>query len=418
MSFSRLLKKEVLSVLKSPAFIASLAFLAIFFVVLGRVIGTATELAVREVLEALVGVVVEDRSEFTAKLVGLANTTLKGRLVLVETVEEGVSRFQIAVVIPEGFGDSLLRPGAVARIRGYVSLDRVLGFQQAKAELVNSVASVLTEAARYLAALEGGINVSVFSRPIVARVEARIGGREFDLNILLSYFTSITMLTVFIGVLATITLVYSAQAVASEKEEKAFEMLLTLPIRRATVAVAKVAGAVVISVLTALVYFFGFLYMLAAPTSQPGEASGTEVAVSLWDVIRYLGIDGVLLLAASLGLVLLFSGTTGILIGTLVSDTKVAGAVAGPVAAILYVGLLVVQFIGVPLGSEFLALGSVVYGLPLVVIVAYIVGEKALALLAICASAIVTAIPLIAVIRVFESEKILLGITIRRARKD
>ncbi|MCX8185325.1 MAG: ABC transporter permease [Sulfolobales archaeon] len=417
MSFSRLLKKEVLSVLKSPAFIVSILFLVVYFVVLGRVIGTATEQVIRGALEAPVGVIVEDENTLTEKLLYLANVTLKGRLVLVKTVEEGLSVFRTVVLVPEGFGDSLFRPGAITYVQGYISLDRVFGLQQTEAMLVSSVASVFTEVLRYLVAVESGIDVGAFSRSVTARVEVRVGERVIDFNVLSALSTSAMMFTVLIGILAMMTLIFSAQAVASEKEEKAFEMLLTLPIGRATIAIAKITGAVAISILTALVYFFGFSYVLSSPISQSEQASGTVTTLSLWDVVRYLGSDGVLLLAASLGLVLLFSGALGILIGALVSDTKIAGAVTGPIGAVLYVGLIAVQFIGIPLSTGPLALGAMVYGLPLAVVIAYVVGEKILALLAIGVSVAVTMIPLVVVVRVFESEKILLGIVIRRAKK-
>lgn len=409
-----MVKKEVMAVLKSPAFIAGLVFMAVYFAVLGRVVGVATEQATREALEAPVGVLIEDEDIFTARLVATVNATLKGRLVRVEGVEEGLRMFPTVLLIPRGFGASLLGPDPTSYVYGYITLDRASAFQQARAGVVASVARILGEAARLLIAVEKGIDISEVSKAVAAKVETRVGGRVLDINVISSLLGSTMMFAVLIGILSMMTLMYSAQAVATEKEEKAFEMLLTLPIGRTTIAVAKIAGAVVISVLMVVIYFFGFSYMTSSiPQVEQGEGTAT-ISWSLWDMVRYLGSEGILLLLLSLGLMLMFSGALGLLIGTLSSDTRVAGALAGPIGAVLYVGLLATQFIGVPLGVEASLLGATVYGLPLAVVVASLVGTRSIALVAIGLALAVVAAVLVTVVRVFGSERILIGVSIRR----
>lgn len=418
MSLIRLVKKEVMAVLKSPAFIVGLVFMVIYFAALGRVIGTATEQAVREVLGTPVGLVNEDTDSFTFRLIAVANMTLKGRLMRVATVEEGLQRFPVVLMIPRGFGNSILGTNATVYIHSYVVVDRASAFQQARAGIVTSIASVLTELARGIIAVERGIDVSELSKVVSARIETRVGSRVVELAALSSLFGSTMMFAIFIGILGMMTLMYSAQSVAGEKEEKAFEMLLTLPISRTTIAVAKIAGAVVVSVLMVVIYFFGFSYMMSS-MSQAEQAAGTSPATwSVWDMFRYLGSDGVSLLVVSLGLMLLFSGAVGLLIGILSSDTRVAGAVSGPIGAVLYVGILATQFIGVPLGAESALLGGTVYGLPLAIVVAYLIGDKTTALLAVGLALAVVAAIVAAVVKVFGSERVLVGVAFLRRRKS
>ncbi|MEM1699235.1 MAG: ABC transporter permease [Sulfolobales archaeon] len=417
MSLAKLVKKEVMAVLKSPAFIMGLVFMAIYFVALGRMVGVTTEQVVREAVEAPVGVIVEDEDYFTARVVYTVNASLKGRLIAVRTIEEGVRKFSVVISIPRGFGASLLGPNATAFVNGYVAIDRASVFQQARAGVVTAVARALGETAKLLVAIERGVNISELNKVVVARVETRVGGRVVNLEALSSLFGSTMMFAVFIGILAMMTLMYSAQAVASEKEEKAFEMLLTLPVSRSTIALAKIAGAVVISVFMVVIYFAGFSYMMSAMPQVDQTTGATTFTWSLWDLVTYLGSSGVFLLVVSLGLMLLFSGALGLLIGVLSSDTRVAGALAGPIGAVLYVGLIATQFIGVPLGIEASLLGATVYGLPLAIVVASVSGDETIALLALLLSIAVVATILTTVVKVFGSERILIGVSIRRRPK-
>jgi ABC-type Na+ efflux pump permease subunit len=317
MVFASLVKKEVMVVLKSPAFIVGVVLLVVYFSILGRAIGVATEQAAREAVESYVGVVSEDVGYVTYRLLQLANTTLSGRLIKVPTVEEGLGRFPAVVVVPKGFGDSLLR-NSTLYLYGYVNLDSVSLAQSARVQLVNSVARVLEELARALAAAEKGVNVSDILRTLIPRVEARVGGRVVDFSTLSSLLFSVMMFVYMVGLLGVLTLMYSSQSVATEKEEKAFEMLLTLPISRTAIAVAKVVGAVVLSLIMVVAYFAGFsVTLVSIRISEPAiEGQTVTAAASLWNLMQFLGGEGMALLALSLGLMLVFSGSLGLLVGS------------------------------------------------------------------------------------------------------
>jgi ABC-2 type transport system permease protein len=415
--FASLVKKEVMVVLKSPAFIVGVVLLVVYFSILGRAIGVATEQVAREAVESYVGVVSEDAGYVTYRLLQLANTTLSGRLIKVPTVEEGLEKFPAVVVIPKGFGDSLLR-NSTLYLYGYVNLDSVSLAQSARVQLVNSVARVLEELVRALLAAEKGVNVSDILRTLVPRVEARVGGRVVDFGTLSSLLLSVVMLVYMVGLLGVLTLMYSSQSVATEKEEKAFEMLLTLPVSRTAIAVAKVVGAVVLSLIMVVAYLAGFSFTLVSiETSEPAvEGQTVIVTASLWNLMQFLGGEGMALLALSLGLMLAFSGSLGLLVGALSSDTRVAGAIAGPVGAVLFVGLLASQFTGIPLNPLSSLLGASVYGLPLAILVSYALGDRAIALQATGLATAVTLITVLVVVRVFSSERILIGVSLRRRR--
>jgi ABC-2 type transport system permease protein len=417
MVFASLVKKEVMVVLKSPAFIVGVVLLVVYFSILGRAIGVATEQAAREVVESYVGVVSEDVGYVTYRLLQLANTTLSGRLIKVPTVEEGLGRFPAVVVVPKDFGDSLLR-NSTLYLYGYVNLDSVSLAQSARVQLVNSVARVLEELARALAAAEKGVNVSDILRTLIPRVEARVGGRVVDFSTLSSLLFSVMMFVYMVGLLGVLTLMYSSQSVATEKEEKAFEMLLTLPISRTAIAVAKVVGAVVLSLIMVVAYFAGFsVTLVSIRISEPAiEGQTVTAAASLWNLMQFLGGEGMALLALSLGLMLVFSGSLGLLVGSVSSDTRVAGAIAGPVGAVLFVGLLASQFTGIPLNPLSSLLGASVYGLPLAILVSYALGDRAIALQATGLATAVTLLTVLVVVRVFSSERILIGISLRRRR--
>jgi len=413
--FTSLVKKEVMVVLKSPVFIAGILFLVVYFGVLGRVIGVATEQVAREAAGSYIGVVSEDLDHVTQGLLHLANVTLGGRLVEVPTVEEGLRMFPAVVLVPRGFGETLLRNSTVY-VYGYASLDSISLAQSSRIQLVYSVVRVLEELGRALVAAERGVNLSEISRTLVPRVEVRVGERVVDFGVLSSLQFSTMMFAYMVGILGMLALIYSAQSVATEKEEKAFEMLLTLPVSRTAIAVAKVVGAVILSVIMVVAYFVGFSFTLTS-IRAPASTEGTETVVmtaSIWDLLQFLGSEGVALLMLSLGLMLLFSGSLGLLIGSVASDTRVAGAVAGPIGAVLYISLLAFQFIGIPLNPLSSLLGLSVYGLPIAIFASYVLGVRTIALQATGLATAVTILTVLAVIRVFKSERILIGFSIRR----
>jgi len=415
--FASLVKKEVMVVLKSPAFIAGILLLVVYFIILGRTIGVATEQVAREALESYVGVVNEDPSRVTLKLLQVANVTLGSRLVEVPTVEEGLRRFPATLLIPRSFGETLLRNSTV-HVYGYASLDSISLAQSSRVQLVYSVARVLEELGRALVAAERGVNLSEISRTVVPRVEVRVGARAVDLSTLSSVQASIMMFALMVGILGMLTLMFSAQSVAVEKEEKAFEMLLTLPISRTAVALAKVVGSVVLSVIMVIAYFAGFSFVFTSvrPSLETEGAQSVVITASIWDLLQLLGSEGMALLLLSLGLMLTFSGSLGLLIGSMASDTRVAGAVAGPIGVVLYVGLLASQFIGIPLSPISSLLGASVYGLPIAIFVSYVLGTNTIALQAVGLATAVTLLTVLAVVRVFKSERILIGFSIRKRR--
>jgi ABC-2 type transport system permease protein len=414
--FAALVKKEIMVVLKSPAFIAGIVLLVAYFGILGKVIGVATEQVAKEAVESYIGVVSEDVSAVTQGLLHVANVTLKGRLLMVPTVEDGLRKFPVVILVPAGFGSSLLR-NTTLYIYGYTAVDSISLIQPSRSQLVYSVVKVLEELGKAVVATEKGINMSEISRTLIPRMEARVGGRVVDVNMLSSFLFSIMMLAYMVGILGMLALMYSAQSVATEKEEKAFEMLLTLPVSRTTIAVAKVVGAVVLSVIMVVAYFAGFSFILTSvSTPTPTEGAQTMTG-SLWDLLQFLGGDGVALLSLSLGLMLMFSGSLGLLIGSISSDTRVAGAVAGPIGAALYISLLASQFVGVPLSASSSLLGATVYGLPLAIFASYVLENRMIALQATGIATAVTLLTVLAVVRVFESERILVGISIRRRKQ-
>jgi hypothetical protein len=165
-------------------------------------------------------------------------------------------------------------------------------------------------------------------------------------------------------------------------------------------------------------YFAGLSFILVSIGTSESAVEGQRVAAaaSLWNLVQFLGGEGVALLALSLGLMLVFSGSLGLLVGAVSSDTRVAGAMAGPVGVVLFAGLLASQFTGIPLSPLSSLLGASVYGLPLAILVSYVLGDMTIALQATGLATAVTVLTVLAVIRVFDSERILIGVSLRRRR--
>ncbi|MEM4748644.1 MAG: hypothetical protein QXS26_02070, partial [Thermosphaera sp.] len=103
MSLRPLVIREVKAFVKNPAFIFSLILIFIFYGVLGQLISAGVQTAVQETVKVQVGLVQLDESEFAKKVVEIANHTMGGRLQLVPSVEYGLSRYDLVVVLPSDF---------------------------------------------------------------------------------------------------------------------------------------------------------------------------------------------------------------------------------------------------------------------------------------------------------------------------
>jgi len=175
--------------------------------------------------------------------------------------------------------------------------------------------------------------------PIALSEKSIVKGRGVDINpsVLFSLVTSqSTFMPAGIMVLLIFAMQLAATAVASEKEEKTLETLLTLPINRGMILAGKLTGSIVVAVVGALAYLVGFSFYINSFTGLiPTEAGVDLAAIGLAPTLL-----SYLLLGLSLFMALISALALAISISIFAEDVRGAQALVGPLYVLFVIPMV------------------------------------------------------------------------------
>ncbi|MEM2929818.1 MAG: ABC transporter permease [Thermoproteota archaeon] len=175
-------------------------------------------------------------------------------------------------------------------------------------------------------------------------------------QLLMGYSIMIPLLLLMLS----ITVVqFAATATAVENEEKTLETLLTFPVTRYDILLAKLLGSSILAVIGSILFTGGFILYF----NNMFTMSGLNFPVG--DVSQLIPSpppESFMLLAVSLILAILFVTSLGVAIGALSSDVRMANSLLG----VVIVPIMVPSFLMMygDLGTLPLALKLLVYALP------------------------------------------------------
>jgi len=197
----------------------------------------------------------------------------------------------------------------------------------------------------------------------------------------------------------------AATSVASEKEEKTLETLLTLPINRFTILVGKLTGSIIVAVVGAVAYVVGFSYYM-------GSFMGgipTEIGVDLASIGLAPTPIPYLLLGVSLFVSLLSALALAVSISVFAEDVRGAQALVGPLSMLLIFPMIFMMFTDIyalpfPLMIVLLAIP---FTHPMLTSKVAFTGDYLTAVIGIVYVSIFTVVVLYVAARLFGTEKIL-----------
>ncbi|MEM0506297.1 MAG: ABC transporter permease [Thermosphaera sp.] len=417
MSLRPLVIREVKAFVKNPAFIFSLILIFIFYGVLGQLISAGVQTAVQETVKVQVGLVQLDESEFAKKVVEIANHTMGGRLQLVPSVEYGLSRYDLVVVLPSDFTVRALSLNESLHIETYVKVDTVSPVVSgAKTNLAYQVSDFISKSATYVIALERNIDPSLINKAVSVNSTVQVYGKTMRMEEYSAFSTITGFLPLVIAVIIGVNSMYASQFTAVEKVEKAFEMLLAQPIPRRNVVFAKIIGSIIASLLMGLAYFAGILLLLSGSLSTPQGVD--QGAVNLAEfVYTKIGVDPLIISIASIVLGLIYSGAIGVTLGSIVSDERIAGAITTPIMFVFIgVGYALI-FIGLPVNlTTGIIAGITIAPLPVVAIVSSMLGDYTTLTVSLISAVISTIIVMSLAIYIFNRDIVVLGLRIGKLR--
>jgi len=416
-----LIKREVKAFIKNPAFIIGLIFMFGFYGFIGQVMGQSIRESVKEIGESSIGVILEDDTSLTRSLLNLLNTStsmFKGKVVVYQSIEDALKNTSFIVIIPEGFTENATKPGGNISIYSITVINKGLNIRsQSMIAVINNLRDEVEKLLPVAISQTYNVSIQPF-RSINVLYRIKVFGREMDLNMFNAVTTLASLISLFLGIIFGINASYAAQLVAVEKVEKAFEMLLSQPVKRRDIVLGKIIGSSIASVTYGIAYLIAMFAMLLGSIGSMNMAveASTQASVSITD---YIGVDFIYVFITTIVIGLIASGAVGLIIGSIVNDERVAGALVAPVIFIFMGFGFVLFFIGAtPDPTVMILTGLAIVSLPYSYVLSVLTGNGLLFLYALTSSILMTILLLTIAIVIFERDIVVTGLRFTLRRRD
>lgn len=222
-------------------------------------------------------------------------------------------------------------------------------------------------------------------------------------------FSQAFMLPFAVMFLLLIAVQFAAISVASEKEQKTLETLLTLPVKRTTILIGKLTGSIIISIVGAVGYMLGFNFYMSSVTGMT-----EELPISVEELAE-LGLmiptEGYLLLGVTVFLALLACLSITVVIAAFAEDVRSAQALLSFVfLPTVILGMMSIFMIMGGFGKEYIiALLLIPFTNPMIAGLQILSGDYFSVVLGIVAMAAETAIFIYVAAWFYSSEKVLVA---------
>jgi ABC-2 type transport system permease protein len=399
--FWRLLKKELRELFR-PRYLLPLLMAPLIFVVLAQGIGgVEQELADKPEI----GIVNADGGELGATV----NASLQRNAEVLYNATDGDVAGAVAAVrerggeavvsIPDGFTERI-RNGGRGEIRSRQIIDTVsfFGIQSGLPSLIRAAGQEVT--------LQVTRATPEQLSPITLSETSVVKGQQLDASPaqLTTAFTSGGIL--FIPIVISVVVLFAGQMVMNsmgvENENKTLETLLTMPVKRRTIVMAKLVGSASIGLVGAGLYTASLFYY----QSSFGGSAGAPAGVTL-SLVDY-GLIGV-----SLALSLVGALALALCLGLFADDRQGAQSLLLPLGAVSFVPVAVTLFTEVSALS--LPLQIVLYLIPfthpVIAPKLLLFGDPTMVYLGIAYEALFAAAMIALAVRIFDSDRIVTGST-------
>ena len=406
-----IISKEVKELIRDPRILLGMIIVPlIMFPIMGFAMQSIFTQVQESVKQVTVGVADLDNGNWSQalieNLIGLgANVTV----INASDESQAVQQMQIynltdLIVIPEGFSQNVTE-GKKAQLKTYSVYSGSGMVESARSEAVNS----LIEMVKRLWAPDPFIvskNSVVKGKPLPIPPEVLF-------NLAMSQYVATP---IAISIIIVLAMQLAATSVASEKEEKTLETLLSLPINRFTILMGKLFGSIFVALLGAVAYLIGFTYYMGEMfTFVP-----TEVGVDLAELGLAPSLLGYVLMGISLFVSLLSALALAVVISAFTEDVRSAQAVVGYIYPLIFIPMFLLMYTDVfslPLPLQILIL-AIPYSHPILAARAAVTGNYLMAIGGIVYVSVFTVVILYVAAKFFATEKILTArIKFRKLRK-
>lgn len=367
MRFGNLLKKELGELITKQAII-SMVFILVIFVFMGQIMGKAMEESFDTSTITLCN---RDNTEFTNLLLDAitadGSTSINYVDIQGDDYASELKRLDIknAVIIPEGYADSVLKEQKPADII-FVSTVSTGGFSSTMSSIsASDVISVIqNETTDEILLKTYGLSDEEVARvkEPTALVEYAVSGGKTakisasSLQAVLMMQSMIAPLVIFFLLLMAAQMIMTA--ISTEKIDKTLETLLSTPVSRMTVLMAKMTAAVISALMNAVVMMIGFVcYMSGMMGNLTNEITDSvnsaaamgDTTVSVAQAMSDLGLVLSPVSYILFGLQLFFTVAIGLaislILGAMATDVKSVQTLTMPIMIAVMIPFFITMFL-------------------------------------------------------------------------
>jgi len=343
--------KEIKELVRDPKILLGMIIVPlIMFPLMGFAIQTSMETAEQSIGKTSIALMDQDQGPvaeslenylalFNFTVTHLDNMSLDQALIQVQD-----SNLTNLVIIPSGFSQNITE-GGTASLTVYTPFKGGGGIAAStRSSAINSLLYSFENAIIDQRIKEGfpESNSTEILNPILLSEKSIVKGKSADVSpeILFSLMMSQTMIMpIGMMTLLIFAMQLAATAVASEKEEKTLETLLTLPINRTMILAGKLTGSIIVAVVGAIAYLVGFSYYMTSFTGMIPTGSVDLAAIGLAPTIASYTILGI-----SLFMALLSALALAISLSVFAEDVRGAQAIVGPLSILFIFPMIFTMF--------------------------------------------------------------------------
>lgn len=354
--FVILLKKELRELL-TPQMIVPIIITVLLFLVIGNVLGKETEKALAK--RTVVVLDLDNTRSSNSVVSFIRKSGFKVALYKdqdIDTVIEESKRKKLALVlvIPTGFEKGLdkLDPQLV---QTYVIFESFSMLNTQDAGILKGIIASINDSLsnQLLATVGKGLDPQKIKNPISVQEHVIVGNKKAEVSAdqVTGFIMSQTM---FIPIILLIVILLSSQmiatAIASEKENKTLETLLSMPVSRNVIVIAKMLAAALVALTTAIVYVFSMGYYMKGVGITGIEGVNFGVPGST-DAVKVLGLvlspADYLLLGISLFFGILCALAISIILGAFAQEVKSVQALTTPLMILVFIPYILSMFLDI-----------------------------------------------------------------------
>jgi ABC-2 type transport system permease protein len=343
--------KEVKELVRDPKILLGMIIVPlIMFPLMGFAIQTSMETAKQSIGQTSIALIDQDQGPVAASLesyLSMFNFTVT-RLDDA-SLDQAITQIQDTnitnlVIIPSGFSQNITE-GGTASLTVYTPFKGGGGIATStRSSAVNSILYSF-ENAIVDQRIKGGFpeaNSTEILNPIILSEKSIVKGKSADVSpdVLFGLMmTQSTIMPVGMITLLIFAMQLAATAVASEKEEKTLETLLTMPINRTMILAGKLTGSIIVAVVGAIAYLVGFSYYMSSYTGLIPTGGVDLASIGLAPTIGSYAILGV-----SLFMALLSALALAISLSVFAEDVRGAQALVGPLSILFIFPMIFTMF--------------------------------------------------------------------------